>query len=298
MLILVNTSSNGGRGAERWTRVERALRDRGTAFTAYATRTAEDAARLVAESTDDVVVAAGGDGTVNGVLNAILRMRPTAALGAIGLGSSNDFHKPFDAAIEDVPVRLGPPRAVDVGRATFVTADGTERTRHFCLNASVGLVADGNAFFNTDDAALLWLKRRNVDAAIAYTAVVNLIRFRPVHARVSLDGAPARTARFASLGILKRVHFAGGMRYDTPVTADDGHFDVAMWERTERPSLVRTLASLSRGRFRGLPGAKTWRARTVRIEPERPVHLELDGEVTKVLRAELTVIPKAIRVCS
>jgi diacylglycerol kinase family enzyme len=295
MLILVNKSSNGGRAAERWARVEPGLR--GLAFETHVTATAAAAERLIAQTKHDVIVAAGGDGTVNSVLNAVMRLRPQATLGAIGLGSSNDFHKPFDEMVSGVPVRIGAARLVDVGRATIV-CDGVEQVRYFCLNASVGLVADGNAFFNTDDPTLLWLKRRNVDAAIAYTAFVNLLRFRPVRARLRLDGAPARTARFASLGVLKKVHFAGGMRYDTPVTADDGLFDVNLWERTQRVSVVRTLASLSRGRFRGLPGARCWRARSVRIEPERPVHLELDGEVTKVTSAELVVVPKALKVCS
>ncbi len=297
MLILVNGNANAGRGAARWERVGRELRARGVRFEARATSSADEAASML--DGHDVVVAAGGDGTVNGVLNAMIARGSTAALGAIGLGSSNDFHKPFGETIAGVPVRIdsGRARPVDVGRATIVDTLGRTRTRWFCLNASVGLVAEGNAFFNTADPALVWLKRRSVDAAILYAALVNLVRFRPVRAAVRLDHAPARLRPFASLGILKKVHFAGGMRYDTPVQPDDGLFDVNLWGRTERASLVRTLANLLQGRFLGLPGARTWRARHVRIEPERPVHLELDGEVMKIACAELEVVPKALRVC-
>ena len=132
----------------------------------------------------DVVVAAGGDGTVNGVLNAILANDVDVALGAIGLGSSNDFHKPFaaDRSVAGVPVRLDPAQAVraDVGKATLTDPDGAMRTRYFVLNASLGVVAQGNAFFNAPDRTLRALKKTSVDLAIAYAALVSISRFKPI----------------------------------------------------------------------------------------------------------------------
>ena len=158
MLIIVNERANAGNGARRWRKVEAALRNSGAAFDVASTDSEADAERVVAAAATqghEVVVAAGGDGTVNGVLNAILTNGTDVALGAIGLGSSNDFHKPFapDKCVDGVPVRLDPTQAVraDVGRATLTEPSGATRIRYFVLNASVGVVAQGNAFFNTPD---------------------------------------------------------------------------------------------------------------------------------------------------
>lgn len=302
MLILVNRGANGGRGAERWTAVAAGLRARGIAFRMEETASADDAKRILAVTRDPVVIAAGGDGTVNGTLNALLELgRTDLTLGAIGLGSSNDFHKPFaeDRTIADVPVRIRADRAetVDVGRAVLHTPDGRRHVRHFVLNASLGFVAEGNAFFNTDDPVLRWLKRRHVEAAIVYTALRNVVTFRPIEASVRLDDGPDVNMPLTSLGILKNVHFAGGMKYDTPVVSDDGMFDVTAWVGMRRVDLIRTMANLYRGKFRGLPRTRTWRARRVAVAPGHPVHFETDGETTSIVRAELDVLPGALRVC-
>ncbi len=309
MYVIVNAASGGGRAAEKWTRVERALRERGVAFEAHLSRSAEEGNDLLSEAIRGrhaVVVAAGGDGTVNGLVNALLdpatdRPRADVAVGAIGLGSSNDFHKPFSpgSSISGVPIRIARESAaeVDVGKAVLVDPEGRTSTRYFVLNGSLGFVAEGNAYFNGPDPVLGWFKRRHTEAAILYTALVNLFRFRPIGLHLRLDGGEPCHATVSSLAVLKKVHFAGGMRYDTPVTPDDGTFDVALWGRMGQGRILLTMAGLYAGRFRGRPRTAYRRAARVELEPERPASLELDGEVTRVVRAELVVLPRRLRIC-
>ncbi|MBI4508015.1 MAG: hypothetical protein HY698_00165 [Deltaproteobacteria bacterium] len=309
MLVIVNGSANGGQGSARWQRVEEELRGRGIPFEVRPTESAEDAQRAV----DDAIraghrelIAAGGDGTVNGVLNALMdpttdRPRADVALGAIGLGSSNDFHKPFSPqrTIGKIPVRLSGDNAplVDVGKAIVTDRDGTVRTRYFILNGSMGLVAAGNAFFNSGDPTLLRLKRFNVELAILYTAWVNLRRFKPIAVTVKMDDQPAKELEATSLGILKKVHFAGGMRYDTPVTADDGMFDVNIWEPMGKLATVGTMAALYRGKFTGRKRTQAHRARRVELKMATRLDFELDGEVTQAIAADLVVLPRVLRAC-
>jgi diacylglycerol kinase family enzyme len=309
VLILVNGNASSGKSAGRWKKAEAALRAGGRAFAVEETRSVDEAERVVAhalERGEDALVAAGGDGTVNSLLNALMdpaRDRPRAdvALGAIGLGSSNDFHKPFaqERALAKLPARVVPERAraVDVGKAVLRTADGATRTRYFILNASVGIVAAGNAFFNTDDPTLVWLKRRNTELAILYTAWVNIRRFRTIEISIALDERPTEKVPLTALGILKSVHFAGGMRYDTPVTADDGQFDVNVWEPMGKWGILGTMLALYRGKFIGRKRTRAERARRVCIESPTPIDFELDGEVSPVVAAELSVLPKVIRIC-
>lgn len=304
MLIIVNASANAGNAADRWRRVADALKARSIAYEVAATRSEADAVRAVVDAPSrhhDVVVAAGGDGTVNGVLNAILANRVDVALGAIGLGSSNDFHKPFvkEKRVGGVPARIDREHAsrADVGRATLIAPDGSSRTRYFVLNASLGVVAQGNAFFNAPDRTLRTLKKRSVDLAIAYAAIVSIMRFRPIALRMSLDDQPLQPVELTAMGILKQVYFAGGMHYDTPVAPDDGMFAVNVWEPMGRWAIVGLILALYRGQFTGRKHTQAHRTRRVRISADPPIDFELDGEVSKIAQAEVEVVPRAVRLC-
>ncbi|WP_433633617.1 diacylglycerol/lipid kinase family protein [Nocardia sp. CA-120079] len=309
MLVVLNSQSNAGTALRRWRPVEDVLRERNTDLTVEMPSDAEQAMKLVLASLEsdppEVIVAAGGDGMVNLVLNAIMdpatdRPRQGAesvALGAIGLGSSNDFHKPVRTSIADIPVRLGAPELVDVGKATMLLPDGTRTVRYFLLNASMGLVAAGNHSFNQARGLIGWLKSRNVEAAIIATALSNIATHKPL--AVQLRGSDwVHSAPIMNVGVLKSVHFAGGMYYDTPVTRADGMFDVNIWEAAGRARILGLIASLYRGKFRGSALATCRRDTAVELRPGAPAPLELDGEITIVESARLEVLPRVLRVCA
>ncbi|MFI6362002.1 diacylglycerol/lipid kinase family protein [Nocardia sp. NPDC050630] len=309
MLVVLNPQSNAGKALRRWRPVEDVLRERNNDLTVEMPSDAEQATKLVQASLEsdppEVIVAAGGDGMVNLVVNAIMdpatdRPRHGAdaiALGAIGLGSSNDFHKPGRTSIADVPVRLGAPELVDVGKATLLLPDGTRTVRYFLLNASMGLVAAGNHSFNQAHGLIGWLKSRNVEAAIIATALSNIATHKSL--AVSLRGSDwVHTAPITNVGVLKSVHFAGGMYYDTPVTGADGMFDVNIWKAAGRARILGLIAGLYRGKFRGSALATCRRDTAVELRPAAPAPLELDGEITIVESARLEVLPRVLRVCA
>ncbi|WP_225728802.1 MULTISPECIES: diacylglycerol kinase family protein [unclassified Nocardia] len=306
MLVVLNPRSNAGTALAKWQPVERELRLRHPGLVVETPTDPPAAAELVRGGlAAGTIVAAGGDGMVNLVLNAIMDPetdRPRSdrvVLGGIGLGSSNDFHKPMSASIGGVPVRIDAERAapIDIGKATMLLPDGTRTVRYFLLNASMGLVAAGNHSFNQARGAIGWLKSRNVSAAIAATALWNIATHSPLTLR--LHGTDwTHTAPVTNVGVLKSVHFAGGMRYDTPVTNADGMFDVNIWAAAPRLRILGLIAGLYRGRFTGSPLATCLRDTAVELRPANPAPLELDGEITIVESARLQVLPRALRVCA
>ncbi|MFR9751475.1 diacylglycerol/lipid kinase family protein [Nocardia sp. 004] len=312
MLVVLNPQSNAGTALQRWQPVETVLRERNPDMTVELPADEQHATKIVRaavtrQDPPEVLVAAGGDGMVNLVLNALMDPetdRPLAAgsaLGAVGLGSSNDFHKPMsDAArVGTVPVRLDAARAelVDVGKASMLLADGTHIVRYFLLNASMGLVAAGNHSFNHATGLLGKLKTRNVDAAILATALTTIATHRPLP--ITVRGSDwIHTAPITNIGVLKSVHFAGGMHYDTTVTRADGRFDVNIWSAAGRLRVLGLIAGLYAGRFRRSRLAVCHRDTMVELRPDRPTPLELDGEITIVESARLEVLPRALRVCT
>jgi diacylglycerol kinase (ATP) len=250
----------------------------------------------------DVVLAAGGDGTVGAVASELLGS-PKArhvALGAVGLGSSNDFHKPFGATYSGVPLRidLGGASLRDVGRATYSTDGELPMERTFLVSASLGITARANALFNEGRAALLrFLKRRWVDGAVFYAALAALTSHVNVRARVRLE-AEESEFELSNLSVLKTPFLSGCLHYDTPIVPDSGLLAANLCHGMSRTALVRTLLGLVRGHFAERPLTRHWLSRRVDVVLRSATPLELDGEVVRARRVSFDVLPRRILTCA
>jgi diacylglycerol kinase family enzyme len=308
MVLLINPRAAGGTALNKWKRIESGFACRFPHPSFYildgASATSE-AIRHARSRGETHFVAAGGDGTVNAVLNALLseESNPDAAccsLGAVGLGSSNDFHKPFcrEKFLADIPVRLHFHRALpcDVGALSF-EHNGSTLTRYFLANASCGVTAEANWYFNNPDPLLAFLKRRSTSSAIISAAVRTILRYRNFEASLSVSGAASLPTRLTNLAVLKNPHVSGSFTYDTPVAPDDGLFALNLCEDMTKTELLNLLSSLSRGKFSALPRTRSWRSATLAINAEHPFAVEYDGEVISTRSAHFQVLPKFLRVC-
>lgn len=273
-LVVLNPNAHGGQARARWQRV---------AHLVEGAVTEADCRGAVARGCRSFI-AAGGDGTVNAVLNAIVECkggRPLEefTLGAVGLGSSNDFHKPFQRVVGGIPLRIDAAGGAlrDVGIVRW-----GDHARCFLLGVSFGTAARGNALFNRNDG---WLKRHWTGGAIAYAALRAIAEHRNVEAK--------EQEAFASLSVMKSQYLSGSFRFDTPVAPDDGLFAVNICGAMGRLGLLRVLYNLQHGRFAGA----TRRAASVTIETEAPIPAEIDGEIVEGSRFEITLLPERIRVC-
>jgi diacylglycerol kinase family enzyme len=310
MLVLLNPRAGAGRAEERWPSVEGLTR---SADPRCEVVVPENPAALDAVVGDALLhgerrfVAAGGDGTVNLVVTALLArangVLGDVVLGAVGLGSSNDFHKPVAGAnlVAGVPVRLDFARArpIDVCWLRYRTAAGRVERRPWVINASIGATADGNHYFGAGAGrAIRALRRISTDAALAWAALRAVATNRPRPLTLALDGGRRFTLSLRNLGVVKNPHFTGVLRYDSPLVPDDGAFHVHALTAVPAWRLWATLASLARGRFVGRAGTRTWRARRLTVLAPVPFAVEADGEVVVTRVAGFSVQPRALRVCA
>jgi diacylglycerol kinase (ATP) len=303
-LVLLNPAAGGGRGLARWKRAQGAVaavcRPR-IIETDLAGEWRGAVRRAIADGTR-LFIAAGGDGTVSALAEALVRERrgrplDELTLGAVGLGSSNDFHKPFGRTVAGVPVRiqLSEDRR-DVCVARFAGPDGAVHTKCFVISASVGLVAEANAFFNQGDRVGTWLRGRWTGAAILYAAQHTIATYRNIGLRVRAAGR-TEEAVVTNLSISKTPFVSGMFRYDASVRPDDGLLAVHLCEGMSRSEALRALVDLARGRFEGRPKRRHWNAARVAVAAPRPVALELDGEVWQARRVVFGVLDEQVRVC-
>lgn len=279
-----NAGSKGGLSTNSCTEEElRELLERhGLGADVHATGSAEDARALAAEAVRegyDLVVAAGGDGTIGLVAGELLGSR--TALGILPLGSvmnvarSIGLPREREAAAE--VLGSGEVRAIDVGLA---------RHRPFYEVGSVGMNAamfrEAQRFDRGD-----WL-------SILRTLWV-AIRYRPARMEIRLDDRVVRT-RALMVTVANGPYTGMGMTVAPEARLDDGRFDIVVFRRFSKLRLVRHLAGVAFGRYRPAPEIETYRSRTVRITSAHPLPCRADSRDLGMTPVEFTVRAGSLRV--
>lgn len=305
-LLVLNPAARKGTAPARFARVRPALEERldlAVTETDPAGTWRAQVAQALARGTR-LFIAAGGDGTVNLLINALEDQRgalplSNLALGAVGLGSSNDFHKPARRGPAGIPMRVDACRMAphDVVRVRYRADDDRVRARLFLLSASIGVVAAANRCFNRGAPHLRALDRIWPGAAIVYAAVHTLVGYHNLPAVVAFPEGERRVA-LTNLSVLKTPFLAGGFRYDTPIPPDDGRFAVNLCHGLSRAATFRLLVNLSRGHFAGSAGTRHWRASALEVGLDMVADLEIDGEVVQARHASFEVLEERIAVCA
>ncbi len=308
MRIFVNPVCHYGKGRRTWARVEPALRRRFGNFEAEEIRCPENfegQLGMALAAGERVFIAAGGDGTVNLLLNALLNSgarREDLVIGAVGLGSSNDFHKPFrpEAFIEGVPVRMDwqSASACDVIDVHYQNGGHSLSNRYCLINASLGVTAEANALYNSRARFIALVQSISHEAAVVAAALQTIVRYQNIAAELSLERRPGRTFKITNLGVIKNPHFAGGLCYDTTILPNDGRFGINLCAGMTKWEAVKTLLRLYRQDFSGHPKTFSWFGREFGLESRAPFALEMDGEVVKTDKAYFRILPGLIRCCA
>ena len=300
-LVLLNPGCNYGTGRRRWDKAGTGLRGRIGDFDLVEFGRRDIVKEVVARGLDSgarFLIAAGGDGTVNVILNALLELGRAGeiTLGAVGLGSSNDFHKPFRAEdyVGDCPVRVSLDRARPVDAIRIELPSGV---RCCLLNASIGVTAEANDYFNSRTGLIRALQRLSVNAAVNVAALRTMLGFRNVPCRVRIDDAEESELEISNMAVMKRPNCAGSLCYDTPMAPDDGRLTVNVAYGLSFFGRIAAFSALSRGRFSGRPGTLTRYGTRVSVSSSCDFAVEFDGEVTRTNQARFSVVPKAIEVC-
>lgn len=264
-----------------------------TEYRGHATKLAEEAARAGAP----VVVAAGGDGTVNEVINGILRaaegqpgVAPTA-LGILPVGSGNDFAwgLGLDRGLEDAIERLrrGQSRIIDVA---YAEADA-DPSRYF-----VNIL--GGGFDSQVNIEAHKIKRlRGFTIYIVAVLKTLVIYYRTPRVKIRFDDKVLDFEMLMTL-VGNGTRLGGGFIATPNASHDDGLFDVCMVHKTSRFDMLRMIPKFMEGKH--LTHPKVVMARTAKIEIESPDGFpsQADGEVVgnHVHHLTITLIPQRLRV--
>jgi diacylglycerol kinase (ATP) len=306
MLVILNPTSGSGTARAKWERIRTRVAQRTDVMRVADTTSVADVVTEVERALhagERLFVAAGGDGTMNHLLQVLA---PRAAcdtsitLGAIALGSSNDFHKPRrkETEIDGISCRIDARDAVrrDVGTARIINDAFAISEQYWLLNASIGITAEGNALFNHPGKFLARVKNVSTDMAIYLAAVQALMQYPGRNVWIETD-TRAMNSCVSNLGIVKNPHFAGALCYDSPFIPDSGTATFHLAEGSSRLGSVSLMLNLLRGRFNGVRNTSTWHGASLRVTAHSAFAFECDGEVARARSVSITILPAHLRVC-
>jgi diacylglycerol kinase (ATP) len=297
LVIIANPRAGHGKVERHLPEIERTLADAGLAYRTVRTTHpghATEIARNALDNGDRYLVAAGGDGTVNEVLNGMLgdgvAVFQDAVLGVVAAGSGCDIVRsldlPGDAVRASHHLLGNAVRRIDVGKVTF-TAGGKEATRYFANVAEAGLGAATVARTGT--------LPRSLGAAKYFCGFwLTLPAFHPAVVRLDADGSSFEV-RAHNVVIANCQFFGGGMRISPKSQPDDGVLDVLamVGPKTDAFTMLPKIYKGTHVPHRNIVEA---RARTIRIDASPPLPIEADGEMLGTTPATFEVVPKAIRI--
>ena len=306
MVILINPNACAGKASEKWNKIKRSLNKKICSAEIITLNGA--GSKSVVENCinkgETEFVAAGGDGTINHLLNDIVSSATDQLeyikLGAIGLGSSNDFHKPFDKnnGVNGIHCKINFKNIEkqDLCRLSWEDENGLFKSRFFLLNSSIGITAEANLLFNKPDRMLRFLKRKNTNTAIIYAALKTIFTYKNRKVKICTGGAEKQVS-VTNLGIVKSPHFSGNFCYDSSYEPGNGKYNVHLIEGMPLFRLLTILYRLTKKRFSGYPGTSSCLTDKIAIKSNKTFAVEFDGEVIETKKAVYSIIPRAVNIC-
>jgi len=285
LFVIFNPAARG----EKSRRLLRFLESKaGNAVTLAPTRHPGDASALAAQAAKDgydMIVAAGGDGTINEVVNGM--GCSGIPLGILPLGTINvfalDLGIPLELEAAWSLLETGTARAIDLGCAEFA---GKER--FFVQLAGVGF--DAHAV----RAASWELKKRIGFLSYIWAGVVVLLKPRTDVEVRPLDGQPPATGSIVLIGNGRL--YGGKLALFPHAKLDDGKLDVCVFERWSGWHITRYVWGILRGKHVGLSDVKYIQTDRFECRTTRPAPFELDGEDAGEAPVTFSVLPRALRV--
>lgn len=254
----------------------------------------------------DTLIACGGDGTINDVLQGMVGT--SAALGVIPLGTANalahDLGVPLSPKGAATAALMAQPKRVSVGRVDYLDIDGQRKARYFTV--AVGIGVDAHLFYKLNA-----LEKGRLGMAAYYAKAWQLWlthRMRPFTISYTGPGAGPPTQAVVTELLAVRIRNFGGVLQELAPGAslDRDDLRLVMCRTSSRVSYLLYVARGLLGVRSQVPGVDLEYAHCLTCEygrregPGLPgqdpprVYVEADGELLGTLPVEISMVPDAL----
>jgi diacylglycerol kinase (ATP) len=304
--VIINPAASSGKAGSRTASLSSVLKSKGIDARILLTRKSGEAVRLGRDACvdSDIIVAVGGDGTVNEVARGILKSGRRTAMAVIPAGTGNDFARVIGmsgnmrSAVEQI--LTSETVSVDVGHVSWLQTEEpgippNSHESHFVNNLGAGF--DGHAAF-------LAPRYKHLPFQLGYLTTILVALRTWVSCGVTVwdesDGEdPVFSGRlfFATIGNGKDS--AGGYRLNPGASVVDGVLDLCIVENVTIARALRLLPRTRRGKHLDQPEVRSRTCVKLRLESDRSLPIHADGELLSdhAHSIRIFVMPGALRLC-
>ena len=244
-------------------------------------------AKTAIKKGQDTIIAAGGDGTLNEVINGIGENFGAAKVGLLPFGTGNDFARsiemPVDLEAGIEVMRAGHTRAIDLVRVT------SDEVRYF-VNVSAG------GFSGLVNEKLTpALKKTWGPLAYLRSAAAALPELRAYRTTLALDNSESITMELYNVVVANGRYVAGGRLIAPDASIDDGLLDVVLIPERPASELALVVAQIALGTHLSSAAVVHRRAAKLTVNSKPGMWFNVDGELVGNEPATFEIVPRALR---
>jgi len=298
---VVNPHSANGRTGKNWPKLADAVRETIGAFDyALTSRPMEapDITRKALAKGYEMIVAVGGDGNNNEVVNGFFdgekQINPEAVFAIIPGGTGGDLARLL--GVRNLPARriaqtLTGRNAVvtDVGKLYFTNHDGNREMRYFINIADLGIGGETVAIVNRTTKAL------GGRMSFLIGSLRGTLAYRNRHVVYSIDDGPEKEGRFYMIAAALGQYFGGGMWAAPSSVHNDGLFDILIIGDISLVETVKLGTKIYKGAHLTMAKVELVRGKKITARSDEKVYLDMDGEQPGILPATFEIRPQSIR---
>ena len=298
--VILNPASSAGRTGRRQAGILAAIeRHLGREFSLCVTKRPDQATSSAREASlrgAKLIIAVGGDGTIQEVVNGMMKAgRPPdrrPQLGIINAGTGHGFAQSvgLPAGIDDqcAGIALGAVRRIDIGRATSVNGRGQRAERYFVNECQAGI--GGRVVERVQGG----YKKLGGFLAFGLATLTAALSYPNRSIRFSVDDGPEYEGEFLGIVAANGNVMAGGMRLAPQATVEDGRLDILFMHGQLLPERLRNFPKIYSGTHLASPKFSCLRGRSISLASREPVPFEADGEMFGYLPCRIEVLPSAL----
>lgn len=280
--FIVNPKSSSGKGLKIWNRAAQLLQQETTAYKVFFTRKAGHARVLAHELSSKyapcTIVAVGGDGTANEVIDGLTNYEHIR-FGYIPTGSGNDLARSLLLATrpEDVVRALLHPQ--EIRPVSIGVVQTPDSSRHFIVSSGLGY--DAAICHEVNRSKLKTVLNHLRLGKLSYLAVALklLLLLKPCRMTLTLDDhSPLTFDRVFFAAVMNMKHEGGGFMFCPDADSSDEFLDICLVEKMPKLKILTLLPTAFSGHHTRFQGIRILRCKKLRMYTDIPRALHTDGE--------------------
>jgi diacylglycerol kinase (ATP) len=295
--VIVNPAAGAGKTYHKWPQIKHTLNSIGLRFEDKVTEApghAIELAKAAAKEGYDLVVAIGGDGTLNEVVNGLYEAGSLGdvTLGIVSTGTGSDYVRTVGTPhnYEDACRCFMKPRKLvtDVGVAEY-SKNGTAVKRLFINFAGIG--------FDAEIVRATTQRFKALGSVPSYMMglLSTFLNYKNQEVSINLDGKLS-DKKICTVIVSHGRYGGGGMLVAPNADPTDGLFDVTVIDNINKVDLLWSFPKIYKGTHLTHPRVSTRKAGEIVLKPVQKMSLQADGELLGETPARFSVLPDKLSI--